>query len=309
MKRFRIYDGFKTLTTAKERYELAKKLISVERDKLERGITPFSEEERSVIYEDDLMYKSAARIFGKQKSTVITIRTYLNEFLQKKESEIIHHSYQTYKSKLRMFCMYMEMKGYDKIHISLITQEMMCDFVIYLVENNDLSRRSIVKYEQILYNFFDYLIQSKKILEKNPVHNLPRVGEKKDCAPHPINDRDRTILKKEMLKSDPQLWLVCQIEFYSAIRPGEEIRRMRIGDINFEAQTITIRKDISKNRQTETVGFPNQLLKEFVKVYHLDEYPRDYYVFGPGGIPGLTYLGKNNFRFRFDRIRDKLVPK
>ncbi len=306
MKRFRIYDGFKELTTIKERYEYADSLIAEIRSKLEKGITPFTDEERTVVYEDELMYHNAARIWGRQKSSVVTIRTHLSEFLKLKEVEVIHHTYQTYMSKLRIFCMYMEKMKLDQIHVSLISNEHICDFVRYLVADNELSRRSILKYKQILFNFFQYLLKNKKVIDRNPVEDLPNVGVRKDCAPHPIPDNIRKILKNEISKCDPQLWLVCQIQFYSAIRPGEEIRLMKIGDINFDSQTITIRKDIAKNRETETVDIPKQLYKEFVEVYQLHLYPTEYYVFGTDGEPGATHLGKNSFRFRFDKIRDRL---
>lgn len=305
MQRFRIYDGFGNLSNSRERYQHAEKIISKISSELNNGITPFTTEQ-TVIYEDELMYHSMARVYGKKKSSVVTIRTYLSEFLKLKEVEVIHRTYQTYCSKLRMFCMYLEKNNLDRLHVSAITQEHICDFMRFLVVENNLSRRSISKYEQIINSFFNFLLRRKKVIDRNPVYDIPKIGIVKDCAPHPIPDRERIKLKKEMMKSDPQIWLVCQMEFYCAIRPGEELRRLRIGDINFESQTITIRQDISKNRKTETVDFPNQLLKEFLEVHKLNEYPSEYYVFSTGGKPGTTYLGKNNFRNRFDQIRDRL---
>jgi len=305
MQRFRIYDGFANLSTSRERYQYAEKIIGKIASELNKGITPFTTEQ-TVIYEDELMYHNAVRLYGKKKSSVITVRTYLSEFLQLKEPEVIHHTFQTYTSKLRVFCMYLERNKLDQLHVSAITQDQICDFIRWLVVEIKLSRRSILKYEQILRNFFAFLLKKKKVIDRNPVYDIPKIGIRKDCAPHVIPDRDRQRLKREMMKSDKQLWLVCQMEFYSAIRPGEELRRLKIGDINFEAQTITIRQDISKNGKTETVDFPNQLLKEFVEVHKLNEYPPHYYIFGMDGKPGPDHLGKNNFRNRFDQIRDRL---
>ncbi|KAA6327865.1 hypothetical protein EZS27_023169 [termite gut metagenome] len=77
-------------------------------------------------------------------------------------------------------------------------------------------------------------------------------------------------------------------------------------DIDFTNRIITVRKDISKNRQTETVDMPKQLHKYMTNVHRLHTYPADDYVFSKSGIPGTILLGKNNFRFRFDKIRELL---
>ena len=303
MKRFRIYEGLQ-LTTSEERYTASEKIIEELSEMLINGKSPFSKEK--VIYEDDLMYDHAARVYGRQKKDVVNVRTYMNEFLVLKKKEVIHHSYQTYKSKLRIFVMYLESKGLQDVHVSFITQEVVSDFICFISDKNKVSRRTVLKYQQILKNFFNYLINAKKILLRNPVFGLPNVGEIKDEAAVPIPDQDREALKIYMQNHDKQLWLVCMMEFYCAIRPHEELRNMLISDINWEDQTITIRKTIAKNRKTQTVDMPNQLFEEMVNVYHLNEYPPEYYVFSRNGQPGTILLGKNYFKNHFSAIRTEM---
>lgn len=44
--------------------------------------------------------------------------------------------------------------------------------------------------------------------------------------------------------------------------------------------------------------------------YNIDLSDQDYYVFGKDGIPGINFLGKNGFRIRFNKFRDRLhLPK
>ena len=261
---------------------------------------------KPIVYEDQLEYCNVAKMYGRQRISNITVRTYLSEFLERKKSEVIHHTYQTYASKLRIFCSWLDFRQLSGNHVSKITQENICEFFHYIMIQKKVSKVTILKYRQILYNFFKFLHVSKHVISLNPVYDTPNVGVVKDEAPVPIPENVRNLLQSYMLQYDRQLWLVCLMQYYCAIRPGEELRLLKIGDINFESHVIVIRPEIAKNRQKETVDIPNQLFDMMVNFYHLNDYPDDYFVFGCEGVPDTDHLGKNNFRNRFDKIRDNL---
>ena len=302
MKRFRHYKGFKKLKTAEERYALGEQIVTDLKERIRTGDIPFMEKKRS--YQDELIYAAAAKRWGAERESMICIRTHLSEFLEVKKTEVIAHSFQTYRSKLRIFNEWCELEGLDRKHISFVSQQHICDFLRHLVEVNHISRRTVDKYKQILHGFFDYIIKVKQIVLENPVHNIPRMGEVRDEAPHPIPSRERKMLIAYMRKHDPQLMLVCLMEYYCAIRPNE-LRLLKIRDIDMEHQFIRVPKDISKNRMTESVNIPRQLLK-LLQEMELEQYSQDYYLLSQGGNPGPTSLGKNSLRFRFDRIRNQL---
>ena len=261
---------------------------------------------KPIVYEDQLEYCNIASMYGRQRVSNITARTYLSEFLERKKSEVIHHTFQTYTSKLRIFCSWLDFRKLSGNHVSTITQGNICEFFHYIMIQKKVSKVTVLKYRQILYNFFKYLLVYKKVIQVNPVYDIPNVGVIKDEAPVPIPENVRKLLQSYMMQYDRQLWLVCMMQYYCAIRPGHELRLMKIGDINFDSHVIIIRQEIAKNRQKETVDIPNQLLEMMVDFYHLNDYPDDYYVFSQGGKPGVDHLGKNNFRLRFDKIRDNM---
>lgn len=302
LKRFREYGGFRKLKSAKERYALAQKIISDIKDKMVSGWTPFKEE--MLTYQDALILQVQADRWGRERESLPTIRIYLSEFLDAKKATVIAHSYQTYRSKLRIFAEWAEHQKLDDIHISCITREHICDFLQYMVEHNKVSKRTVLKYKQILHGFFDYMIQAKRIVLTNPVHDIPDMGRLTDEAPRPIPEKDRSVLTAYMRRNDPQLWLFCQMEYYCAIRPNE-LRQLRIQDIDFTRRLIRVPCTISKNRQTELVNMPNQLYDVLVAL-KVNELAGELYLFSSNGQPGITMLGKNNFRFRFDRIRNRL---
>ncbi|MBS6692714.1 MAG: site-specific integrase [Bacteroides eggerthii] len=303
MKRFRHYDGFSELKSITERRLHAEKIIAEIKLKLEKGNDPFSD--KTITYQDELIYQTTASRWGKEREAVICARTYLSEFLVMKETELAHSSYQTYKSKLRIFCEWLENNRLGEKNVRCITEEHIHMFFYYIADNTHISRRTVMKYKQLLHTFFDYLLKNKKVIPFNPVINIPNLGEKRDEAARPIPDTIRKKLTDYMREYDPQLLLMCELEYYCAIRPKEGIHLL-VGDINLENATITVRQDISKNGLTETVNIPRQLYDDLADLLQVGRYPDTYYLFSNDGMPGKNRLGKNTLRYRFDRIRDKL---
>lgn len=302
MKRFRHYEGFAELATESARRAHAENVISTIKNKLNNGEDPFTE--NHVTYQDELMYQAIANRWGNDTRGAVSIRVYISEFLQLKKGELAHSSYQTYCSKLRIFCEWVETGYLANKNVRVISEEHIHKFFYYITETGHVSRRTVLKYKQLLHTFFDYLLR-KRLVVANPVINIPNLGEKRDEAASPIPDKIRTILTDYMREHDPQLLLVCQLEYYCAIRP-KECLYLQIRDINLEAASITVRQDISKNGLTETVNMPRQLYESLDDLLKIGNYPEDWYLFSRDGHPGKYRLGKNTFRYRFDRIRDKL---
>ena len=281
MKRFRHYEGFAELATESARRAHAEKVISTIKNKLNSGEDPFAE--NHVTYQDELMYQAMVNRWGNNSKGAVSIRVHISEFLQLKKAELAHSSYQTYCSKLRIFCEWVEAGCLANKNVRVISEEHIHNFFYHIVGTGHVSRRTVLKYKQLLHTFFDYLLH-KKLVVANPVTNIPNLGEKRD---------------------DPQLLLLCQLEYYCAIRP-KECLYLQIRDINLETASITIRQDISKNGLTETVNMPRQLYEVLDDLLKIGNYPEDWYLFSRDGQPGKHRLGKNTFRYRFDRIRDKL---
>jgi integrase len=104
--------------------------------------------------------------------------------------------------------------------------------------------------------------------------------------------------------------MACCFIYYTAIRPGTELRLMKFNQINFQSRTITVRNELSKNSKTETIDIPENLYHLLVDKWNLNTYDSELYIFGQNRKPGLLPLGKNTMRWRFNKFRDKLnLPK
>lgn len=288
------------LSTANERYEAAKKVIADKTEWLKKGLHLCGQ--TSKVYEDELQYRNEAKMYGKLKIGVTTSRTHLSEFLAFIREKVNHKSYENYVSKLRIFNAWLEKEKLSHLSVKNISRDHIIQFATYLSAEQNLARLSIKKYIQIIHTFFDFEIE-KGVIANNPVVRIPALGRVVDCAATPFEKDERKRLKAAIECTDPQLWLACEIQYYCAIRPGTELRLMRIGWIDFDRLKFRIPSTESKSRRIDIVDIPAFLMEKLL-VYKA--YEKSLFLFGKFGQPNIDPVGKNTLRNRFNRYRDAL---
>jgi integrase len=302
MVRFRHYDGFTGLSF-EEKLVHAQNVIDQYGSKLRTGWSPFTDD-TEVVYNDHVDYKTVADLYGTRRGGNRTIRVWISKFLERLQPAVSLATYQTYQSKFRIFIHWLTKEKIEGNDLATFDSKLIGLFFNYLINSRKLSKISIRSYSQILKALFEYLKFNKLILI-NPVYDIPLCNRINDQAPRPIQRADIDIFKKELIK-DPTLWLAVQLEFYCALRPGHEIREMKIKDIDFSAGTIRVDRTRAKSRVQRIVTIPHQLLIELRTLLLSQKYNRELYVFGRAGKPGSVPYGKNTLRGRFNQIRERL---
>ena len=301
MRKERIYNGL-SIVSKEERMKAAELIIKEKTKWLKSGAYLQGNERK--VYADELLYRSEAKRFGSAREHIVTTRTNLSNFLTVQKQKVNAKSYENYVSKMRIFNAWLEENKLSEINIKNITRKHIIDFSVFLSEEK-LSRLTIKKYIQIVHMFFDYELLNGSIVH-NPVEKIPAMGKIVDMAAVPFKADDRAKLKEAISKKDPQLWLACQIQYYCAIRPGTELRLIKLKWIDFENSHFRLPNEITKNNTTEIVTIPPFLMAE-MKAMYLDRFEdKDLYLFGKFGRPGDTPPGKNTMRDRFNRYRDAL---
>jgi integrase len=180
----------------------------------------------------------------------------------------------------------------------------MVEFFTQIIDVEKLSKVSVDNYRILLEAVFNFVRKDKnRKLLPNPVFELPGTKRVNDSAAYPIQELDIPILKRVIQKEDPQLWLAICFEYYCFLRPRKEIRFIRIGDIDFGRSMVRIREVKAKNNG-RIVTIPDSFM--LVLRNQLQHYPREYFVFGKNGKPGMDHLSYNNLGNRFLAIRRKL---
>ena len=306
MERVKIYDGLNKFSTYDERFDFAKKIIKKYSRKIREGKISIQE---FVEYEDLLLYDGQSCFTRKRLAKPGAMKVYLSDYLKKKKIEVNEKTYKSYQSKLRIFCLFAESKKMINNPVTSFTNEFFADFLGELVIKKNLSKKTVSAYEHILYNFFAYL-KKKKVIDENPVYDMPDVGLVKDEAPAAIPGYMRRLLQNIIEQEDPQLWMFICFMYYMAIRPGKELRLMRLNQIDYDLRKISIPCYLAKNRATEAIDIPDQLFDLIVEKWKLYTLNQGYYVFGANFEPGEHCQTINSMRRRFNRFRDRLnLPK
>lgn len=233
----------------------------------------------------------------------ITVSDLVQEYLDFISPTIRYGTLRTYASKFKYFVEFVE-RDLGGATINKITRDMLLPFFRSRATDHNNCRHTCDQYRRILYQFFDFCID-KGVVETNPIYKIPRYGAIVDCSAVPFDRDDRERLKAAIEPRDPFLWLACEMMYYCAIRPGMEIRLLRVRDIDKENCKITIPSTISKNKLTESVGVPKFIIEQMERLA-IFSYSPDYYVWGNRGIPGANPYGKSTMRVRFDQFRDEL---
>jgi len=307
--RFEYLDEIKINSTnsASERYEAAKEIIKRLNEKVESGWSIFTNTERFV-YADQLQYSHAAQVYQQKMSSNKNYSYYISRYIEDELSTrfLKSETLRNYKSRYRTFKLWLESKGLDIIDIVGIDNAIIIQFFEYLKKHRDASTRTYRSYSDLLFAFFEYWMK-KGIIEKNPVYNLPVNRNIKDFGAERIHAANLAKLMKVLDKEDPQLAMACRFEYYMGMRPGNEIRLMKVGDIDFQPGLGKVRVpiDTAKSRKRREIAIPDIFLDYLIQ-QGIDQYNANLYVFGSNGKPGKQHLGKNNMRFRFIKFREKL---
>jgi len=293
-----IYEG-----TEKQRRKEAARVIKEKTEWLKSGA--YLSGNITKVYADELLYRNEAKMYGEARGQIVTTRTNLSEFLSIMKEKVNHKTYENYVSKLRVFNAWLKSKRLDELSINNLTRQHIIEFSVYLSSEQKLSRLTIKKYIQIIHTFFTFEFD-RNTVQINPAERIPAMGKIVDFAAVPFLSDDRTKLKEAISGTDPQLWLACQVQFYCAIRPGTELRLMRLSWIDFENSIFRIPNEEAKNNKTEIVNIPKFLIDE-MKTLQLHLFTdKTLFLFGKYGRPGTEPLGKNTMRNRFNRYREAL---
>jgi len=299
----KIYKGMHMHKTKKHRTEAANEIIEKYTEKLRAGFN-FLEDETQCIYTDSLQYFNTAQIYKQQKKANRSFNYFASQFIDQHSAGLEHSTILTYKSKLRIFNTWLMREGMDDADITSIDNLVILKFFEFLNIEKKSSGVTYKKYKNTLHILFEYILDQKAILY-NPLQRIPKCLRVVDEAPKAIHPHH---LKEivAMLKDKPQLYLFAMFEYYCFLRPGREIRLMKISWIDFGSGIIRIPKSVNKTKIDKNPIIPDEFLRILMEDYKLHTYPKNFYVFGRAGEPGTLHLGKNTMAARFMKIRKKL---
>jgi integrase len=304
MVRFRIYEGFADCKTKEEKTQHGMEICSKLRAKLQNGWSPF-EEDQKVIYEDSLQYHDVAKKYGRMRNANRRFHFFCNKWLNEHVG-IRPATYTNYKSKLRYFNFFLEERGYHENDISEFTVENAREFNMYLKKRRKLSNKSINEYNVLLKSFFKYMVEEKHLKINCFAGFKPLKTEPK--KPRIFTKELMQRIAKDAAENDPQLYMVIRIIYNCFIRPNE-IRQLRISDIDFSRGKIIVPARVAKDKEERNVDIPIYLLDYMLEI-KLNKAPVGFYLLSEDEKPGPYMAGRNYMYRRFVALKKRLgIPK
>lgn len=303
--RYRIYDGLNT-GTVEERRTFATQLISYYNKFLTSGDYLREEVNYHPLRETELFRPECQMwIEASEKCRVSKCiedyKTYIAPSVRKS-------TFRTYVGELEDFRDYV-LEKLDNRPLRDIEREDIIPFFIELASEGgkNLCKETIKRYIGRVYSFFDWCIDYKRVDKdfRNPVYKIPNYGKIVDCAPALIEEDERLALKNAIYPRQPYLWLACELMYYCALRPGTEIRLLKVGDVDRRNRVVTVIAEHAKNKKTQNVDVPQPVidLMEHLGVFNYDP---DAYIFTKAGFPGHIPVSIHYFTKRYNMYRDQL---
>lgn len=302
LHRYRVYTGLCS-GTVEERDAIGNYLLEYYNDYLKSGAYLNQKPNLNPLKQSESHRPEQQRWMREKKSMMID--ALIPRYLDYVKPNIRKKTHQDYSTKLNIFRDFVN-KNIAGTTVPMIQRKMIIPFFEQLATQNGLCRKTIEKYMQAVRSFFTWC-EDVGVREDNtnPVTRVPKFGNVIDCSPGVFDLDERKRLKNAIKDKEPFLWLACEMLYYCAIRPGTEMRLMKIGDIDFATKNICVRAELAKNKTTEYVGIPNVLL-QYMFDLHLNMFDKDLYVFGRYGAPSSIPMGKNTMRNRFNSYRELL---
>lgn len=209
-------------------------------------------------------------------------------------------TYNGYKSYLKILRMY---STKDKpIHYAYQFDRMYCvEFLDYVFIKRDNGAQTRNNYLQFLRLFSGFMVE-KGYAKTRPTEGISPISKR-------LYKKERTVIPIDSVAKitdycnvhDKHFLLACYLLYYCFIRPVEMVR-LKIGDFNLKAGTITIPAECSKNKKKQTVTVPKKVLKYALDLGIFSE-PVQYYIFSDRLRPGRNEIDTKIFRDHWGKLR------
>lgn len=259
-KRYKL-NHIKSIT---ERRRYAKKLIEELTNKLYQGWNPW------------------VNVSGQQLSTWSKVTT---NYLRIVAKEHRPDTLRAYTSVLKVTGEYfMNVRQLPApLQMQHITAQLMGELFNHLYIERNVSERTFNNYLLCLRTFFLWCVNNG-YMTADPVANI----KKKHAAKKEqvfISEPERQALRAVLKDDNPMLLTMCQLIFYCLIR-RTEMTRLKVQHIDLQNGLIHLPGTISKNKKSQAVTMPKQLIREIAEYLGAGQYTEDMYLFGVGGCPG-----------------------
>lgn len=284
MQRFKHFGNINQGTTKAERYDLANLAKTGINELLADGESPF---------------KKSEMIGDGDKNIISCIDNFL-KFIE--GGKLRKNTKRKYKIELTVFKEWLKTSGLFTLKIGEIKKQYIFEFVEYVKKRNIKSGKTVNHYLNDIRRFFNHYIDNyDDYLERNPASKITRdpVEERGNIA---FTQEEFEAIRSYILVTDPYLWFVCQVIYYTGLRNEAEALEVKIGDFDLSNNLLFVEAWVAKNKIRQSITIYPEFM-ELLNTLNLSSYPPEWYLFGRNDKPGPVRVGVDNFARRFRPVK------
>ncbi|WP_052592700.1 site-specific integrase [Aureispira sp. CCB-QB1] len=214
-------------------------------------------------------------------------RRIVDAYLEQKKNTWRPKTYMGHKSIIKSFFFWL---GFDELNNENVRR-----FFLHIMEEK--SRTTYKNYKQVIKQILGEALRLSKLEMDDLFDGIPSL-KTNPTPPNVYSLSNIKRLKNAIREEHPVLWLVCQLQYYCFIRPNE-IRFLKVGDVDLDECKIIVHASISKNNKTRYPVIPPAFVQELeiaIQGKHLGEYlcPS---VFGNKKQAGVNYYANMHRKF------------
>lgn len=225
-----------------------------------------------------------SQLSEKKYKKSVTVQEALRIALNAKLQSDSERTRQTFSFQSKMFTFFIVTEKLHTIKIEDFTKLHAVAYMDHLSESRSLSNTSYNNYLTQIRSLFGELVD-RALIETNPFSNIATKTEKQTTR-RPFTVAESFIVSNYLKANYPMLFVAIVLEHYCLIRPAE-LRRMKLGAIDFSKSVVRIDAEIAKMNVARVATIPLSIwehLKPFA------EYPANYFLFGQNLKPHPTKM-------------------
>lgn len=243
---------------------------------------------------------------SKNKQIIISIGEAVKIAMQIKSRSDRAKTVSSYKSVVDNFMKYIQKNNRQDAPLRDFGHTDAVMYLDYVLTEKSVGARTYNNYKQFMTAIWNELIE-RGYCAQNPWSKIKKlkVTEKNRKM---LDDRDAQQILDAAMREDKQLLLAILLLYYCAIRPGEQ-RQMKAGYIDLENGVVTLPGSITKNKKSEHVTIPTEIIPVLRKL-GVDKMHRNDFIFGKGFLPHPDEMcGANTMAERHKTIVNKLYEQ
>ncbi len=217
-----------------------------------------------LVFDEAVKILKASQKKGKSQGKFETVNNVFKDFVKKYSLEELEISqFSTYHSQLYS------------------------NYLINDRNNTNLTRNNMYGYMKRIFGYFIRL----KYISENPF-NEEKYRERPSVSNLAFSIEQKNSIEKYLLERNVRLFLYTRFLYYLATRTEESIK-LKVGDVNFAKQTITLWEETSKSSEMITHPIPEPLFEYMLIEMKLNTYPSNYFIFGKNLETSQFPAGRN----------------